>query len=380
MRIELDNAITDIVNNTVLKELKKDKNVIIFGAGASGDWAADLLRSHGIFPKCYCDNSSRKWGKMRNGLKIQPFTEAIKEYEGAAICIASMWQEEIYKQICEYDNSLAARTYNLLTTMAWETSGKQYRSEELDYIQCHLDAFENLCGELADETSRMTLEGLLNYRLTRDTKWLKRIKSEEEIYLDKEILKGEYSEYAKDGIIIDGGGYNGDTVDLIIGSCKKNNVLNIHCYECEEENCRVIEEKIHKDVWHPHHVVLHKAALWNEKTKIRFEGNGLSGNVNSSQTNNGEGKWISAERIDDYPYEKVSLIKLDVEGAERQVLAGAAETIKRDRPVLAICAYHLQDDLLVLSDFIRSLDCSYQLYLRHYMLASGDSILYGVPV
>ena len=65
MRIELDNAITDIVNNTVLKELKKDKNVIIFGAGASGDWAADLLRSHGIFPKCYCDNSSRKWGKWR---------------------------------------------------------------------------------------------------------------------------------------------------------------------------------------------------------------------------------------------------------------------------------------------------------------------------
>ncbi len=44
----------------------------------------------------------------------------------------------------------------------------------------------------------------------------------------------------------------------------------------------------------------------------------------------------------------VDYIKMDIEGAERRALAGAADTIRRFRPRMALCVYHLKDDPAVI--------------------------------
>ncbi|MCM1215124.1 MAG: hypothetical protein NC548_11460 [Lachnospiraceae bacterium] len=168
MNLEFEKATSCIVDKNILQELKNYENVIVFGAGNSGEWVVDLLRKNNIFPKCYCDNSQRKQGKIRNGLKIRSLEEAVKTYGDAAICIASMWREEIYKQICAYDSEFIERTYDLLTSMAWEAAKKQYVSEEYRYVKEHESEFEELYQELGDEKSQLTLEGILNYRLTRE--------------------------------------------------------------------------------------------------------------------------------------------------------------------------------------------------------------------
>lgn len=49
---------------------------------------------------------------------------------------------------------------------------------------------------------------------------------------------------------------------------------------------------------------------------------------------------------------RVDFIKSDIEGAERLLLSGAKETLKRFRPKLAICTYHRNDDSEVLSAII----------------------------
>lgn len=41
---------------------------------------------------------------------------------------------------------------------------------------------------------------------------------------------------------------------------------------------------------------------------------------------------------------RVDFIKMDIEGAERKALAGAAQTLKKFRPRMSICTYHLDDD------------------------------------
>jgi FkbM family methyltransferase len=48
----------------------------------------------------------------------------------------------------------------------------------------------------------------------------------------------------------------------------------------------------------------------------------------------------------------VGFIKMDVEGYERHVLAGAARTIQRDKPRIVCSAYHLPDDKLVLPEIV----------------------------
>ena len=45
---------------------------------------------------------------------------------------------------------------------------------------------------------------------------------------------------------------------------------------------------------------------------------------------------------------RVNFIKSDIEGAERNMLAGAAKTLERFKPRMAIAGYHLKDDLIVL--------------------------------
>tara|TARA_R110000868_G_scaffold10900_4_gene52724 strand:- start:3365 stop:4108 length:744 start_codon:yes stop_codon:yes gene_type:complete len=48
-------------------------------------------------------------------------------------------------------------------------------------------------------------------------------------------------------------------------------------------------------------------------------------------------RWpVRQERLDEYGFTDVSFIKIDVEGFEMEVIAGAAETLRRDRPVLLV--------------------------------------------
>lgn len=66
--------------------------------------------------------------------------------------------------------------------------------------------------------------------------------------------------------------------------------------------------------------------------------------------------------------EKVSFIKADVEGYERKLLKGAFKLIKAFQPKLALCHYHAEDDLEVLSKLIKDLELGYRLSLNDEVL------------
>jgi hypothetical protein len=85
--------------------------------------------------------------------------------------------------------------------------------------------------------------------------------------------------------------------------------------------------------------------------------------------------------IDDYVARqgltRVDFIKMDIEGAEDAALSGAAETIRRFRPKLAISAYHKPDDMIVLPRRIRSILPAYSFYLEHYTIHQEETVLYA---
>ena len=54
-------------------------------------------------------------------------------------------------------------------------------------------------------------------------------------------------------------------------------------------------------------------------------------------------------------------IKADIEGAERQMMKGAVETLKRDAPKISICTYHFADDAAVLREIIKAANPAYQI-------------------
>ena len=78
--------------------------------------------------------------------------------------------------------------------------------------------------------------------------------------------------------------------------------------------------------------------------------------------------------------EKVTFIKMDIEGIELKALLGSEQHIKKWRPVLAICLYHNPQDIWELQLLnIDMLGESYKYYIRHCTMNHGETVLYAVP-
>lgn len=72
-------------------------------------------------------------------------------------------------------------------------------------------------------------------------------------------------------------------------------------------------------------------------------------------------------------------LKMDVEGAEREAIAGAEKTIRQYAPKLNIAAYHRSEDFFQLLLLIHALQPSYRLYLRHHpYVPAWDTNLYAI--
>jgi len=74
--------------------------------------------------------------------------------------------------------------------------------------------------------------------------------------------------------------------------------------------------------------------------------------------------------------DKVDFLKLDVEGAEMDTLLGAAQSIERFKPKLAISLYHKPNDLFELIAHIKQKFPFYTCHIDHYTIHGEETVLY----
>ncbi|MBQ8261059.1 MAG: FkbM family methyltransferase [Lachnospiraceae bacterium] len=89
------------------------------------------------------------------------------------------------------------------------------------------------------------------------------------------------------------------------------------------------------------------------------------------------------------PNERITLINMDIEGAEAETLRASAKVIEENHPVLAICVYHKPEDLLEIPNIIREIYPGYKFFLRKYPSCVGnfyhakckvnELVLYAIP-
>jgi FkbM family methyltransferase len=75
--------------------------------------------------------------------------------------------------------------------------------------------------------------------------------------------------------------------------------------------------------------------------------------------------------------EKITYIKMDIEGAETKALLGAKRIIQEHKPRLAICLYHNPDDYFNIPLMLKEFVPEYKFYLRHSGKDMWDTILYA---
>ena len=68
---------------------------------------------------------------------------------------------------------------------------------------------------------------------------------------------------------------------------------------------------------------------------------------------------------------------MDIEGSEMEALKGAADTIRRDKPLCAIRTYHKPGDMLEISNYLKQLVPEYQFAIRHYAVTADETVLYA---
>lgn len=94
-----------------------------------------------------------------------------------------------------------------------------------------------------------------------------------------------------------------------------------------------------------------------------------------------DGKTIPVEvvKLDDYLQgNPITFAKMDVEGAEMDVLLGMRETILRYKPKMAVCIYHKHEDIYEIASYLLDLVPEYKFYIRHYSSNETETVLFCI--
>lgn len=174
---------------------------------------------------------------------------------------------------------------------------------------------------------------------------------------------------------VDGGAFDGDTLRDFL-AWRGDRFARVVAFEPDERNfARLLACRDTLPAGQRARIELRQAALWSERTQLAFDATGAVGSaLNGTGQSRVQTECLTA--LDDLP--DPLLVKLDVEGAEAEVIRGAAQWIRRRRPTLAISAYHRPDDLLDLFEQVDALGVPYRYHLRCHGGDGTDLMLYCV--
>lgn len=129
-------------------------------------------------------------------------------------------------------------------------------------------------------------------------------------------------------------------------------------------------------------VIVFNKGVWNATTVLSFN-TGLGGSSNFLETNTqpvGNVVQVPVVALDEIAEcQNATFIKMDVEGSEQKALEGAKKIITKNRPILAICIYHSDSDMINVPDWIIENCPNYKYYVRQHTPFWNETVFYAVP-
>ena len=223
------------------------------------------------------------------------------------------------------------------------------------FMMTHLPELYSVCNMLSGDESKRVFRASIKGRLTGKI---------------SDFLFADEPQYFLDGftptegdIAIDGGAYDGATSAAFakLGA-------QVYAFEMDAvnyKNCAARLDGLESDI------TLENFGLSDKESSEKYF------HIDTASRKNPNGN-LTANFIDLDTYvakknlPRVDYIKLDIEGAELEMLHGAAETITRCKPKMAVSAYHKLEDLWTLATYIKSLRPDYEFEFRHYRIDCTD--------
>lgn len=298
-----------------------------------------------------CTGNNINQNKLFCGKKFYSLQE-IKNMKNIHILVSTYIKKYI-KEIIEYIHSME------IEVPIYVFTSPEVKSYNIQKLYENREKLEQIYSTLEDEKSKEVFKRLLEYRVYGNFEQIDQItEGGKQYFPDFLPLTGNET-------FVDCGGYYGDTtldfIEAVHGRYNK-----ILAFEPDSELYEVFKTII--DIKMIDNIELYKAGVYDRSASMSFidSHNSASKIIKADDV---DGTVIKTVSLDDMYYGKEPIItyaKMDIEGAEKMALIGMKKIIQKDKPKLAICCYHLEEDLWEIPMQILSMNKQYKLYMRHY--------------
>ena len=219
-----------------------------------------------------------------------------------------------------------------------------------EFLKNNLVEIEKAYDSLCDEQSKKVFLNIIRFQIA----------GELNLCFECESIKNEAFEILnlkENERFLDLGAYRGDTIQEFL-----HYVENYEKIIAVEPDKRTFK-KLQTNCENLKNCICLNNAVWSENCTLNFDDNkGRGGSAKS------EGVEISAISVDylTEKYGSFTYLNIDVEGAEKEMLQGAENTLKQYKPKLCMAVYHRSEDIFDLVNRIREINPDYKIYLRHH--------------
>lgn len=225
--------------------------------------------------------------------------------------------------------------------------------DRVHQLKTHYDDFIWLYEELADYRSKQVLYGILRCWFTFDILGKNKLKENNfSDYYDFDLIS-----CLADEVFVDLGAFTGDSTQSFIDSFGR--YKRIYCYEITPSSMQQMQENLRGY----DNIVYRQVGVGREAATMYLSSPDEADSAN--RLNTSEGQPIPVVTLDEDIHERITFIKMDIEGSELDALMGAKRHITEERPKLAVCTYHNNHHIWEIPRLMKAYNPDYKLYMRY---------------
>lgn len=358
--------------------LSKDKKIIIWGFVR--EKIKEIATRYSNLD-CIIDSDSELWGITFESLEIyspthlyalSPETHVVLIVSGTGSFYSVTREIKLVDDFSVfYFNTISDKFFNYFSNQLYE----------------NLQKIDKIVGMLSDDDSKKIYKEVVLRRIMGATGEFGSLKRSDN---PQYIFTPMFKNLSDDEVFLDCGAYVGDSVEKFVKAFG-DHVKKIYSFECFEENCLKLQEAgngLKRSGWKGD-LVIAPYAVSDQNEQMVFNDIGMpeSGYLPETRLTLQYSEKLTpvntlkveAKKLDDFipQDEKITLIKMDIEGSEYAALKGAERIIRTYEPRLAISIYHNPDDYWRIFELIHSFSANYKFAVRHHQKNNLDTVLYA---
>ena len=355
---------------------RPDVSMVLFGAGNLGRKVLARLRQDGVNPRAFADNDLALHGKSVDGLPVLSPSDAARQYGSEAVFVVTIWNtEHSFVRTRQQLKALGCEEVVSAIPLRWK-----YAEDLLPFYWLDLpsktieeaDLVRSAFGLWSDPFSKREYLAQLRFRVLGEFDSLSAPVQQPSYFPD------DLFSLRPDESFVDCGAFDGVTIRQFLRrqSSFSGRIAAFEPDPISFAELRRYVSSLKVDL--RERIGLLPYAVGSERGVVQFDATGTMGSRVSA---NGSLE-VECVTLDEALGEmglSPSLIKMDIEGAELDGLAGGRGVIQRDAPVLAVCLYHRYDDLWRIPLLIKALFDGYSLFLRPHELEGWQLVCYAIP-